>query len=671
MTIRSLGPPAASLVAWSDNGIAEIPSDPDDIRVGDTLVLPCVISGAGSVPPADPGDWDVLCPYQSSGASASHGLIVYTKVAEADDIGADLTVTFGSSIPWAMRVIVIEGAVTFDSPVNSVNDTNSASAITLPVVNRPVDGRAIDLAGLRYNSGTLGSATPGGTVSEVSDHASGLSTPRRGLWIGERATVSNTNTAAATITPDVAVRRSIRTLAYTPAVLTDLIVTGGTLGFTEDTLHTGWVVPAGADVRAVLSTSSDLTSPTYSSVETADSDGWVGCDFTGLTPGTVYHIGLEVEGVLQEDQRLVAKTLPDPAGSSDGVIWLGSCQLTGSNHDSLAQAAISGADYGIHMGDTNYEDPDDVAEWKVGIETSFASENMKALLAASPVAVGLDNHDSPGGNGSNGSNAAWPGVAAAMRVISGSGQFPDSEALYRSWPHGAKVKVLMTDHWSQRTAVGATDNGSKTLFGATQKQWWKDTLLDAVETDGVALILWASTWPTTDTSTRWGAYNTEVTELENWLDANPEVKSRLLMVGGDSHDIRATSGTRTGAAGGGTAFVGVPSLNASPFDQTSATSNKDGWDIGQIDIDSGRGVFSLLTLEDVSEGVTVTWEAVRDDGVVLLDWSHTFESPEVDGGLLETGHFAELVDGVLVPIHAKELVGGELQPLTPKIIPEA
>lgn len=420
------------------------------------------------------------------------------------------------------------------------------------------------------------------------------------------------------------------------------ITTAMTSWFGPTFLRGGWMTLAGADVRMAVGELSDLSDAVFSSIATVPASGWVTARVNGLDPDTAYFIGLEINGVLQTDGRIEARTLPTEGTATSFCVISGSCQVTGSNHASLAQAATENAAYLLHFGDLHYADAVTEAAWRAAVTSSLTSANMKALMAAFPTNWGWDNHDWGGDLSWSGSPAAgW--VPSAYREL--TGDLVHATAYYRTWVHG-RVRFIRTDMHSQRSNPSDADGPSKVLLGATQKQWWKDTLEAATE----PIIVWASGWPNHNMMNgRWGSYATDVDDMEAWLNARPGIKQRLVCLGGDSHDIRADSGTRPPVW---QAFSGLPSLNASPFNQAGSVGETQSWDIGQIDVDDARGAYSRLCFTDTGGAtIAMTWEAVHDDGTVLLDWERSFSAeaaPEVDALFTGTGTLSASVTATAI-----------------------
>jgi hypothetical protein len=387
-------------------------------------------------------------------------------------------------------------------------------------------------------------------------------------------------------------------------------------------LRGSWMLTssAGATLRMAASTSPSMSAPVYSAPFISSASNWATQRLNGLNPNTVYYVGIEINGVLQTDGIVKAKTLPTAGSPASYGVTVVSCQRTGSNHASLAQVAAEVSDYTVHQGDLHYGDATTVADWRAAVLSSMSTANMKLATQSKPMYWSWDNHDGVGGNSGYGGLAAWPAVQAAYREY--TGDLPASDTANRSWTHG-RVGWIRTDHWAVRSNATDAESSTKTMLGATQLQWWKDALL-AMDASSLPVIMWVSGWPASKIANgRWGSFTTETSAMEAWLAAHPYIRRKIIMIGGDSHDIRADSGTRVANFGGG----GIPSLNASPLDQSGGPFDTANWDIGQIDQETSpfqRGYIGRLAFTDDSTKVNVSWTAVRDDGTVMLSWNKDY-----------------------------------------------
>lgn len=358
---------------------------------------------------------------------------------------------------------------------------------------------------------------------------------------------------------------------------------------------------------------------------------WANVEFTGLDPDTEYTIKFTVDGVEQADVGFVVKTLPSEP--TNFTVVAGSCQFTGSSHPVFTRMAEDNPVFIAHMGDLHYQDATDETSWRSALESSLSSSTMGPMLEKVPLSWTWDNHDRIIVDTLNlGTTSA--ATVPAWREAAGSAGWATADTMGRSWTAG-RVRFIQTDQWSVRDDPDLVAE-PRTFLGAAQKQWWKDTLLAAEE----PVIVWFCQWTAQNHANgRWNSFNAETTELEDWLNDHPSVKERLILVGGDSHQLQADSGTRTRVQG--SRFSGVPSLNVSGFNRSSTGASGGNWDIaeGSIrpveDAESLWGAYSRLTFTDDGLTIGMLWEAVRVNALgnvdILASWERKTGTVMIDG----------------------------------------
>lgn len=358
---------------------------------------------------------------------------------------------------------------------------------------------------------------------------------------------------------------------------------------------------------------------------------WGYADFTGLSSDTEYTIKFFVNSVEQTDAVFTVKTLP--IDKQQFTVVAGSCQFTGSSHPIFTRIAEENPLFIAHMGDLQYQDATDETSWRAALESSLGSSTMAPMLETVPFSWTWDNHDRIIVDTLN-MGSTSPLTVPAWRQAAGPTGWSSADTMGRSWTAG-RVRFIQTDQWSVRDDPDLVAE-PRTFLGAAQKQWWKDTLLAAEE----PIIIWFCQWTAQNhTNGRWNSFNAETTELETWLSNNPGIKERLILVGGDSHQLQADSGTRTRAQG--SRFNGVPSLNVSGFNRSSTGANSGNWDIAEGDVrlatdsESGWGAYSRLTFNDDGVTIDMLWEAVRVDPVgatdIIASWRRKTGTVTIDG----------------------------------------
>lgn len=397
-------------------------------------------------------------------------------------------------------------------------------------------------------------------------------------------------------------------------------------------------------------------------LSTPDVQGWVSCRVDGLVPNTRYNLtmfDINTGTALATVQATTTGGVRD-----DFKVISSSCQKSNTDSPIYTQMAGEGAAFFAHQGDLHYQDADDEADWRFGMNANMAQPAMKAFMASIAMTYHWDNHDW-GGNQSWRESPPKDYAPQAIRQLMGVETFPGPKGVYRTWTHNG-VRFIDTDQWTLRDQADTdpeTNNlAGKTMLGLEQRAW----LFNVLESSTEPLIVWFTSFPMYGNfvaNGRWGNFRDEASVIESWFGAHESVRDRVVAVGGDSHDIRADDGTNT--------MWGVPSLNASPInrngDAASVSGSSPWWNVfqgpatisgvaGTID----TGVYSLLSFDwnEAKTQVTLTWQAKRSGGVVVASWSRTFGED-----VSPTVGMSRWLGGQEQPIYASRWEGGVEVPL--------
>lgn len=298
-------------------------------------------------------------------------------------------------------------------------------------------------------------------------------------------------------------------------------------------------------------------------------------DVDGLTAGTTYYYGFEVNGVVRTEPASRGKFRTFPMGASSFKIAFASCGDF-RMPDQSAYEAIKGESplLFINTGDLHYSDTSttNVADYRANYDAVLRQSTQAALYREIPVAYMWDDHDFSG----NDSDGTAPGRDAARRAY---GEYVPH------YPHPAtdgslgqaftigRVRVLLTDLRSASSPVGSPDGSAKTHMGSAQKAWFKQELIAARDA-GFPLIFWASPTPWIGTAgggdDDWSVYSTERREIANFIKANA-IRNVVLLCG-DMHALAYDDGSHSDYADGGGAPLVV--LHAAAL--TSGGSSKGG-----------------------------------------------------------------------------------------------
>lgn len=361
-----------------------------------------------------------------------------------------------------------------------------------------------------------------------------------------------------------------------------------------------------------------------STMEVSVTDGKVSAYWFGLNPDQEYEFGFIVDDVVQTDANAVARTLTTEPASFTAVA--GSCLFTGSTHPVFDRIMDHDPAFVSIQGDIHYQDATTESGWWAGMVSSLNA--MRGLPRKVAVRWTPDNHDTirttPLGGGAPALPPAWKEIANADPFL-----WASEDTVGQAWRHG-RVLFVQPDMRSARDNY-ATDPAPLKLFGDDQKAWITD-LFESANTDPtISVVVWFSSWiGLQQGSGRFGSYPDDYTWMSDLIDANPRVKSRLIMVAGDTHNVWADSGARTWPEA---AFPGVPSLNASGFNRASPAETFFVPDIANETImtsgvEADWGAYSLLTFNEVPGALEVVWEAKRVNAAGVEDglgsWSRWF-----------------------------------------------
>lgn len=322
--------------------------------------------------------------------------------------------------------------------------------------------------------------------------------------------------------------------------------------------------------RLVVSTSSDLSSPSYGALVSA-SDSRIRMVSPDLSSGA-YYWGVERDGILLASPRGQSK-IPS---ASHTIAW-SSCAETGSTHAVFSQIESENPDAFFHLGDMHYRDNTsaEVATYLSDLELVFQSGPQASLYRNVPTFWMVDDHDAGGGNDHAGNTDAARAAAEAWRIMAPHPTLLDTAAdggRYFSYDIG-RVRYVVTDQRRFASVRTTTDDASKTVLGATQKAWFKDI----IQNSPGMLIVWCCTrawhYPVTSSSDTWGGFSTERTELADHIQAHAPERVDILV--GDRHygalDDGANCNYTTGGVGNGLICAVASPLDKDPSSNDAAT----------------------------------------------------------------------------------------------------
>ena len=502
--------------------------------------------------------------------------------------------------------------------------SDGMTAIVIPQVTTTYTNSVLIAVGYTQSSAIQGNAafTPPGSMTTVTTVNTPPGSANTGLWAGYE-TVNPGASGSRTVSLNPATTASggfmlaLKAAGSLPApvlihnisgVATD---SGFQIAFKATNIATG--------VRAAVSTASDLSNPTYTSSVMPDGDGYGHITVNGLAADTVYHWGLEIDGVLSASYHGKTRTFPTEGSQASFSFTAASCINTGDNPTTLDDMRNRigpdgvGARFFGHLGDFHYVystsggnpiAPTDQAVLRENYTNQIAVSRQHQIFREMPLSYTWSDVDSFGSNG-DGTYAANPYANAAYRqVFPIPSDMPVITGIYRSWVIG-RVRFIQTDQRTFSSARGATDNSSKTKLGTAQKAW----LLNLVQTatEKVIVLLGDGAWygapNVSGTNDSWSAYNTERTEIGTAIAASGK---NVIYIHGDVHALAADDGSNN-------QWGGFPIVCAAPMSRPDMAP----WPTG-----SGWSLSNGSYPSSSQAGTAYGWFDINDTGNhISLDFS--------------------------------------------------
>jgi hypothetical protein len=383
-------------------------------------------------------------------------------------------------------------------------------------------------------------------------------------------------------------------------------------------------------VRLKLATDSGLTTGVvWSAPLTPDGLGNAFHDLSGLglTAGTKYYwrAAMSVGGNEVLDTWATTGEVPTPPSGASNWAWtFGGCT---DNTDAACMSTMRG--YGdpitANHGDLYYDDgaATTVASYRTHFDAKITAANHAALMRTTLYIYTCSDHDFGMNNDVTG--VGTPGVVSPFnQVVRESFPAPyyqSTTGVYYTFPWG-RARYIVTDGRSFKSPIANTDNSSKTVFGATQKQWIKDTITAATEPLIIFISDTAFTGTTTAGEDDWSGYNTERQELVTFFAASGK---KFLWTASDMHAVAGSHGT--------TASGGMPDYQAGPFDNT-ASQKAPPWDVGPYPA-SGTAVvqqYGRVVLTDNGDTITTVFSGYSNPSTLRVTLTDVFDTAVLTAG---------------------------------------
>ncbi len=315
----------------------------------------------------------------------------------------------------------------------------------------------------------------------------------------------------------------------------------------------------------------------------------------GLTPNTQYHYGLELDGVLDQGNKIGRfRTFPKADSKADFRFACASCsgndQFGAGFPDPegfLALAQEKDLLFFFHLGDLHYGNVGDEELKKRLDKYDWMLERPEpgALFRNLPIAYCWDDHDFLGNNKEGGdekNRVAARFARDAYDVYVPHYDFVNAaDGIYQSFAVG-RVLFLLTDSRFNKSPRKGSGTSGKTVLGTNQKRWLKDQFIVGKSFD---LTVWANSipWigPAEAKEDYWAGYADERKELATFIKDN--AVRNLCMISGDAHMLGIDDGSHSGYAEGGKG--GFPVFHAAALE--SKPSEKGG-PIYSLGTDAGK-----------------------------------------------------------------------------------
>lgn len=434
----------------------------------------------------------------------------------------------------------------------------------------------------------------------------------------------------------------------------DTITHGPWIGAVTPTsaLVTARVSATGVPVRLVVSTNAGLSSPAYSAVVTsgASADNVVRLPIGGLTAGTTYHLGLELNGLLDTDATRRGSFRTFPAGAANLKVAFGSCSDMTVAGPAFTAIVAANPDLFINTGDLHYSDTNTTVSdnYRANYKSVFANSAVATVYRGMATAYMWDDHDYCGNNSDRTSIGRATARAVFREWVPHYALADAASAVYQAFDIG-RMRVIMTDLRSDCDPVSTADGPSKTRMGATQKAWFKSQLIAARDAEK-PLIAWVCTMPwiaaVTTTGDNWGAFATERQEIADFIRDNRI--QNVMLLSGDMHALAYDDGTNSDYATG----LGAPVRVFHAAALARGSSHKGGPYSGGTPIPTTTGsvVHQFGTLEITDAGgtaaPTVAFKGFAAASTTpLLSCTFTAEPvrPLAPSGLAATGGSGQIV----------------------------
>lgn len=633
--------PAGTVIRIDEATVYEIQSGtsavipiPAQIAVGDLLVA--VVTHSTSTAIAVPTGWTSAAGLAS--ATALYTRILYRTAVSGDVGGGTYTIptsgTAGRVTGFMFALRGVNTTTPLDAAATTVTTTSTTGPLVPTLTTVTANAYVISVAAADAATSEIFYAPSPYTVMAENRNTVGRRTAIAERTMGAAGATGTlqwtrtTTTSYETLGIHLAFRPSAAAVTAPTPVLTSRVV--GIDGSVK-------VRTSNADsVRLKAGTDAALTADVvYSPAVIPDANGGSQPTLAGLlSPGTRYYYRIamtDADGAETLDaDSTIGRIEVAPVGPTNFSFCFSSCTDAA---DSAAMSAVAarGDDLFFHRGDLWYADDTGVnlANYRTQMSAKVAVANHKAVLAATPTVYAPSDHDfsmTNNGNGSTDATARSLFNQVYREHFPAPASMPSSSGVYYAFTWG-RVLFLNLDCRTFASVPTATDNSSKTLLGATQKQWVKDQISDSAA--AVVCLLgdgpWVGAAEAGDDS--WLGYTTERAELAAHFTSSGK---RITYLAGDQHAVSADNGSNTTTNPGG-----IPVFQGAPLN--NAASQKGGPYSAGIYPSTGTAVvqqYARIVVTDNGTNVTFAYTGYSSDNTVRVTQTSVFSPPPATPGTI-------------------------------------
>jgi phosphodiesterase/alkaline phosphatase D-like protein len=404
---------------------------------------------------------------------------------------------------------------------------------------------------------------------------------------------------------------------------------------------------ASTTCRIAVSTSPSITNPVYSAFAAASSinNNMAKMNISGLQPNTQYYYAVESNGVLDNSSDDIGRFKTPGSGAYSFSFAHGSCSGNG-NHGVFTAIQNKNPLFFLETGDIHYADPNssNIATHRAPYENNVLSRTaISTLFKNTAMAYMWDDHDYCGNNNSGSNQTGTANARQAYQeyvphypLVAGSGNVP----IYQAFTIG-RIRFILADLRSLRA--------SGTMFGTTQKNWFKQECLNA--RDNCQVIAWVTgTSFGGNQSDNWGGFTAERTELSNFFRDN-NIQNMFIM-SGDAHLLAIDNGSNHDFSTGSNNPYDYPVFSGAGLNQSG--SNKGGtYSQGAFpNPSSTTGQYGIIeVIDNGGSSISFNFKGYRTNGNTSTDaiqvsysFTRTLCSSPLASGSFEPHFSARLLD---------------------------